>query len=361
MGTAGYMSPEQVRGERLDARTDLFSFGLVFYEMATGQRPFAGDTAPILHDAIVNRRPTPARELNPELPAGVEKIIDKALEKDRELRYQSAAEMLSDLRRLSTPIQSAIPAVTSPLPSPSSEVRPRRRWLIPALSFVVLLATVAIVANFYFRRVQASRLKQQDTIVLGDFANSTGDTVFDETLKPALRSSLQQSPFLNILSDRRVGLTLETMTRPANTPVTPDLAREVCRRQQSKAYIAPAIALLGREYVIGLKAVNCSSGDVLAQEQVTVDSKDKVLHALGSAATKLREQMGESLATVGKFDIPLDQTTSSLEALREYNVGMSAGDADTAGQLPHFLRAIQLDPSFSMAYLSTGETYANLN
>jgi len=361
MGTAGYMSPEQVRGEKVDARTDLFSFGLVLYEMATGQRAFTGDMVTILHDAILNRTPTPARKLNPKLSAAHEEVINKALEKDRAVRYQTAGEMLSDLKRLSATVHAAAPVLPTMSVSAVGPTRVRKRWLLPALTCVVLLAAASIVAGLYFRRVQASRLTGQDTVVLGDFANSTGDSIFDDTLKPALRRSLAQSPFLNVLSDRNVAFTLDRMTRPPKTPLTPEVAREVCRRQQSKVYIAPAIALLGGEYVIGLKAVNCLTGEVVAQQQVTVESKEQVLHALGNAATKLREQLGESLATVGKFGVSLDQTTPSLEALREYNLGMSAGDVDSASELPHFLRAIQLDPNFAMAYLGTAETYSNMN
>ena len=231
------------------------------------------------------------------------------------------------------------------------------RILLP----VVLVLAFAFMLARSFRSRSARQLTERDTIVLADFANSTGDAIFDDTLKPALRSSLQQSPFLNILSDRKIALALRLMTRSDNTPLTPRIAQEVCRREQSKAYIAGAIASLDSEYVIGLKAVNCLSGETVAQQQITSESKEKVLNAVGKAATKLREQLGESLATVGKFDVPLDQTTPSLEALREYNLGMKAGDKDTADQLPYSLRAIQLDPNFAMAYLSSAETYANMN
>jgi eukaryotic-like serine/threonine-protein kinase len=361
MGTAGYMSPEQVRGEKLDARTDLFSFGLVLYEMSTGQRAFTGETVTILHDAIVNRIPTPARQLNPNLTVAQEKVINKALEKDREARYQTAGEMLSDLKGLSAPVHSAAPVLRSRSVSPTRAAGGRKRWLLPALSVVVILAAGSLFTGLYFRRVQASRLTGQDTVVLGDLANSTGDAIFDDTLKLALRRSLRQSPFISVLSDQNVAFTLDRMTRPRNTPLTPDVAREICRRQKSKLYIAPAIALLGGEYVIGLKAVNCLSGEVVAQQQVTVEGKDQVLHALGNAATNLRELLGESLSTVGKFGVALDQTTPSLEALREYNLAMSAGDSDSASELPHFLRAIQLDPNFAMAYLGAAETYSNMN
>jgi serine/threonine protein kinase/tetratricopeptide (TPR) repeat protein len=362
MGTAGYMSPEQVRGEKLDPRTDLFSFGLVLYEIATGRRAFAGDTAQELHRTILNQPAMPARQLNPELPPEFEKIINRALEKDREVRYQSTAEMRVDLMRLIEMGRPALAAASSPSHPAHRKTLTTRRWPIFAMGAVVLLALLLTSVFLYLQQRRANRLTAKDTIVLADFANSTGEPIFDDTLKRALRVSLQQSPFLNILSDRKVGQTLEVMARSVNTPLTPQVARDVCQRASSKAYIVGAIASLGGDYVLELKAVNCRNGEILARQQFTVDGKDKVLNALGTAATKVREELGESLLTVGKFDVPLEQqTTPSLEALREYNYAMKAGDADTAGQLPHFLRAIQLDPTFAMAYLSTAESYANLN
>jgi eukaryotic-like serine/threonine-protein kinase len=359
MGTVGYMSPEQLRGEKLDARTDLFSFGLVLYEVATGRRAFAGGTAQELHDAVLKQTAVPARELNPEVPRELEKIVNRALEKDRELRYQSAAEMQVDLMRLKG--RAAVGG--APQLAFSAVRRPKRkRWPLFAVSSVALLGLASMAASFYVHERRASRLTDRDTVVLADFANSTGDAIFNDTLKQALRVSLQQSPFLNILSDRSVSQTLRsTMTRPANTPLTPQIAREICQRENSKAYIAGAIASLGSEYVLELKAVNCRSGETLAQQQVTVTGKEKVLTGLGNAATKLREELGESLFTVGKFDVSMDQTTSSLEALREYNLGMRAADEDEASALPHFLRAVQLDPNFAMAYLNVAESYSNLN
>ena len=239
---------------------------------------------------------------------------------------------------------------------------PRKaRWKILVAATIVAVLILAIAWRRSGSHVSAARLTAKDTVVLAEFANSTGDSIFDDTLRPALRSSLGQSPFLNILSDNRTNLALRLMTKPAGTRLTPEIARDICRREQSKAYIQGAIAALGSEYVIGLKAVNCVNGTTLAEQQVTAQDKKEVLKLLGNAASKLREQLGESLASVAKFDIPFDQTTSSLEALREYELGMTTVDQDTASSLPHFLRAIQIDPEFAMAYLSAAETYENMN
>ena len=360
MGTAGYMSPEQVRGDDLDVRTDLFSFGLVLYEMATGERAFTGETTPILHDAILHRTVTPARDLNPHLPLQFDTIVSKALEKDRNLRYQSATEMLADLQRLKRDLEAEQGGSGSP--SAKTFVRVNRKSRSKILTPIAALIVLG-VAIWGWRSgfMSAAPLTEKDTIVLADFTNSTGDSIFDDTLRPGLRSSLQQSPFLNILSDRRVSTALIHMTKPANAHLTPEIARDICRREQSKAYVYGAIAALGGEYVIELKAVNCASGRTLVQQQVTAESKGDVLKALGNAASKLREQLGESLASVAKLDIPLDQTTSSLEALRQYDLGMKIVDQDMAGSLIHLLRAIQIDPDFAMAYLGLAETYANMN
>ena len=362
MGTAGYMSPEQVRGEKLDARTDLFSFGLVLYEMATGLRAFTGDTAQALHDAILNQTPRPVRELNPGLPRKIEAIVSRALEKVREVRYQSASELLADLKQVNEPSRSAAQAVTLPPLSVVRNVRLKMRWPLLALGALVLAGAVAVAVTFYLRRVQASRLTAQDTVVLADFVNSTGDAIFDDTLKQALSVALQQSPFLGILPGGKVRATLKQMTRPADARLTPEISREVCQRAGSKAYIAGAIGALGSEYVLGLKAVNCQSGRILAQQQATVDGKGKVLDALGKAAANLRAELGESLASVREFDVPLHQaTTSSLEALKEYTLGSKAAvEKGGAEALPHHLRAIQLDPDFAMAYLEAGVDNYNL-
>ena len=354
LGTVAYMSPEQVRAKELDARTDLFSFGAVLYEMATGILPFRGESSGVIYKAILDRTPTAAIRLNPDVPGELERIIRKALEKDRNLRYQHAADMRTDLQRLkrdteSHPAAVAVEEAGTGTPSRTSRVR-------PGYIAAAILCAVLVAGGLYYRSHRSKPLSEKDTIVLADFANSTGDAIFDDTLKTALNVSLRQSPFLNVLSDSDVAKTLRLMTRPADTKLTPEVTRELCQRAGSRAYIVGSIGSLGSEYVLGLKAVNCQSGDLLAQEQVTATSKEKVLDALGGAASKLRTELGESLATVQKFDTRLaEATTSSLEALEEYTQGVLK--KDPAASLPHDLKAVQLDPNFAMAYLAVGQDY----
>jgi eukaryotic-like serine/threonine-protein kinase len=362
MGTVPYMSSEQVRGEKLDARTDLFSFGVVLYEMATGQQAFSGDTAAALHEAILNRTAVSARELNPELPPKVEEIINKALEKDRDRRYQHATDLRTDLQRLKRDSESARSSAATSGPAVVLEPPPvpvRKIWKIVV---PVLLIAVLVAGGFYYRWHQNKRLTDKDTILVTDFANSTGDAIFDDTLKTALTVSLRQSPFLNVLSVSKVVKTLRLMTLPADTKLTPDVARELCQRAGSKAYIAGAIGSLGSKYVLKLKAVNCQNGDTLGEEQVTASSKQKVLDALGEAASKMRGELGESLATVQRFDVPLyEATTSSLDALKAYSLGRKAvNEKGSAACLPYHQRAIELDPNFAIGYLAVGGDYSSL-
>jgi eukaryotic-like serine/threonine-protein kinase len=331
------------------------------YEMVTGTLPFRGDSSALITDAILHRAPVPPVRLNPDTPPKLEEVINKALEKDKKLRYQSAADMRTDLQRLKRDTESGRSAV----PTTDSGVKPATKSTETRWIAIAAVAVVAVVlgggAWLYFAR-RAQALTEKDTVVLSDFTNTTGDAIFDDTLKTALNVSLRQSPFLNVLSDSEVAKTLQQMTRPASTKLTPEVARELCQRAGSKAYLAGSVGSLGSQYVLGLKAVDCRSGDTLAQEQVTAASKEKVLDTLGEAASKLRGELGESLATVQKLDVPLEQaTTSSLEALKAYSLGNKAQtEKGDAAALPYHERAIQLDPNFAVGYEALGSDYNNL-
>jgi serine/threonine protein kinase/tetratricopeptide (TPR) repeat protein len=357
VGTIAYMSPEQARGEELDARTDLFSFGAVLYEMATGRMAFSGNSAAVIHEAILNRAPIPLGRVNPELPPKLDEIIGKALEKDRKLRYQSTAEIRTDLQRLRRDSESGSAVGVGWQPPPKST---GSRWAMVTGAAILVIGLAIGGWLFFFRKAHA--LTDKDTIVLADFTNMTGDTVFDGTLRQGLSVQLEQSPFLSIISDQQIQHTLGLMGQPAEVKLTPAIARELCQRTGSAAVLDGSIAQIGTQYLLTVKALNCESGESLASTEAQASDKNHVLDALGKSASEIRNKLGESLSTVRKFDTPLEQaTTLSLEALKAFSSGFqihnTAGDA---AAIPFFKHAIELDRNFALAYAWLGLAYNNL-
>ena len=353
VGTLAYMSPEQLRGEEVDARTDLFSFGLVLYEMATGRPAFAGSRA-VVGAGILHQQPTPLRTIRPDVPEGFEQVVLKALEKDRQLRYQTAADLRADLQRLQRSTDqnaAAISGVAAPPPRRSK----RALWAGTAAA----LAAVIAAGYWALSRPGTPKLTETDTIVLSDFTNTTGDAVFDDALRLGLVVQLQQSPFLHVLSDQRVRRVIAMMGQPPDARLTPAVALEVCERSSSAAVIEGSIASLGNQYVLGLRATDCRSGEVLDTQQSQVSSKEDVLSALSGMARVFRARAGESLAMIQTHEKPLQEaTTPSLEALKAYSATYAPGFGGCDARLPLLERAVELDPEFALAHAGLGVCYS---
>ena len=353
VGTVAYMSPEQLRGEEVDTRTDLFSFGLVLYEMATGRPAFAGATSAVIAAAILHQQPLSPCEIRPGLVERLNDVVLKAIEKDRGLRYQHASDIRTDLQRLKRDSDSAR-TIVSARPGARSAAT---RWTAVGSAALAVILALAVVGYKSFHRAPA--LTDKDTIVLADFANQTGDPVFDDTLRQGLSVELQQSPFLSLIPERRVQATLALMRQPKDTRLTAEIARQVCERTGSAAVLEGSIAGLGSQYVLGLRATNCTTGAILDQEQTQAARREDVLNALSQIARRFRTRVGESLATMEKHSTPLrEATTASLEAFKVFSAAMKAPSA--GGPTTLLRRATEIDPDFGLAWAVLGLNYTTV-
>jgi eukaryotic-like serine/threonine-protein kinase len=398
MGTSFYMSPEQARAQEVDARSDIWSLGCVIYEMVSGRMPFEGPSTGDVIGLILHKEPPPLTRYDPEIPAELDRIVTKALEKDREERYQVVKDLALDLKKLKqhlefelelertiapeartgmsegvstserftetakgSKVQTDASAVVHTVSSAEyivSQIRTHKK----ATAVIAAVVAIAVAVGLFFYLKPASALTDKDTILIADFVNTTADTVFDGTLKQGLAVQLAQSPFLNVFPDARVRQTLRLMGRSPDDRVTKEIAREICQRQGLKAFLAGSITNLGTSYVITLEAVNGPSGEEIAREQVEAASKEQVLSALTQAASKLRQKLGESLSSIQKFDAPLELTTSSLEALKAYSLGYEQSSRGRFLEaIPFYKRAVEVDPNFAYAYAGLAVQYYNSN
>jgi tetratricopeptide (TPR) repeat protein len=360
LGTLPYMSPEQIRGEPVDARTDLFSFGAVLYEMATGMRAFQGETFGAVVGRVLQGVVQPPTFLNPSMPPAIEPIISKALEKDRSLRYQSACELWTDLQRLKCESESGqAVAVTLPSRLLSTLRKMDRNWM---LSIAAVLVVVSAGAIFLFRQRKTVTLGETDWVLVSDFVNATGDPVFDGSLKQAITVKLSESPYFNVVLDGATRQTLQLMGRSADERVVPPLAREVCEREGAKVVVGGSIVALGNKYEVDLGATNCLTGASIVREEKAAQNRDQVLKTLGQIIPLIRRRLGESLSSMQKFDTPIEEaTTTSLSALKAYTQGdeKRAHGEDTES-ITFYKMAIDLDPNFAIAYARLGTIYTNL-